>query len=67
MAVTESGVIRGDEVYRKDEFCRRVGISQHAWRTARRNGLHVIQTAGRSFVRGADWMHYLDRVSRDAE
>ena len=59
------GVIRPDEVYTKDEFCRRTGMKAHAYRTAKRKGLRVISTAGRVFVRGADWLSYLDVVSRE--
>jgi hypothetical protein len=53
-------VIRADEVYQLDEFLRRAGIGRWAYRTALRNGLRVIRTAGRVYVRGSDWFAYLD-------
>jgi len=57
------GVIRPEEIYRKDEFFRRVGIKQAGYRTARRNGLKVIAAQGRVFVRGSDWIAYLDSLN----
>jgi len=49
-------------VYHVDEFLRRVRWSKHAWRTAKRRGLNVIHTAGRAYVRGSDFVSYLDGI-----
>ena len=59
------GVIRADEVYRKDEFLRRAGMKQAGYRTATRNGLRTI-FAGRVWVRGADFIDYLAQVASAA-
>lgn len=58
------GVIARDEVYTLDEFRERVGWSDHALRTARRNGLTVICTNGRGYVLGSDFLAYLDAKRR---
>ncbi|MCA9110074.1 MAG: hypothetical protein KDA52_09020 [Planctomycetaceae bacterium] len=55
--------IRTDEIYVRQEFIRRVGIGEEAFRMARRHGLRVIRTAGRVYVRGADWDAYVLKVS----
>lgn len=65
--IESPGVIRPDECYTKEEFWSRVGMGQTAWRAAIRNGLPCIRTAGRVYVRGQDWIAYLDRVAREAE
>ena len=54
-AATES-VIRDGEVYDLPEFQRRSKLGRHAYRSAIRNGLKVIRTAGRVYVRGSDWL-----------
>lgn len=61
-AVIEAGCI-----YSVEEFRRRVGWGLHAMRTARRNGLRVIYTAGRCYVRGDDALAYFDRVAAETE
>jgi hypothetical protein len=61
------GVISPSDVYRLDEFQARVGWSNDAWRTARSNGLKVIRTQGRAYVRGSDFLDYLDGIARRAE
>lgn len=58
------GVIAHDEVYTLAEFRERVGWSDHSLRTARRNGLKVIYTNGRGYVRGIDFVRYLDHAQR---
>src|SRR5215218_5479248 len=54
------GVIRGDEAYAMKEFMRRTNFGVWAMRGMRRRGLKVIQVAGRSFVRGSDFLAFLD-------
>lgn len=63
VAATE--VIRADEVYSLQEFLHRTRMRQWAYHSAIRRGLRVIRTAGRVFVRGADWHEYLGSVSQD--
>jgi hypothetical protein len=64
---TPEGVVRPGEIYQKGEFLQRVGLKETGFRTARRNGLQVVYTGGKCFVRGADWAAYLDRVSADCQ
>jgi len=56
------GVIRAGEIYRKDELLKRAGLRQAGWRTARRQGLRVLEANGRCFVRGEDWLSYLESL-----
>jgi hypothetical protein len=60
------GTIEPGVMYTLPEFRRRVGWGLYATRTARRNGLRVIRTAGRVYVRGDDALAYFDRLA-DAE
>lgn len=65
---TESlGVISKHEIYRLDEFLSRVGWSDAAWRTARRNGLQVIRTANRGYVDGSEFDRYLKTLVETKE
>lgn len=57
------GVIEAGAVYRIEEFKRRVGWGSHAMRQARRAGMKVVYTAGRAYIRGADFISYLDRLA----
>jgi hypothetical protein len=59
------GVILSDACYAKEEFLARTGFKQAAWRSARRNGLRVVETGGRAFVLGSDWIAYLSSIARD--
>ena len=63
---SDGGVIRAGEVYLLEEFHRRAGIGRHAYNTARHRGLKVIRTAGRVYVRGDDWLAYLESVVAQA-
>jgi hypothetical protein len=53
------GIVEPGCIYHVDELLRRLRWSRHAWRTARRNGLRVIRTAGRAYVSGDDVIAYL--------
>ena len=53
-----------DAAYEKTDFLKRVGLKAAAWRTARRQGLRTIQVHGKAFVRGEDWLAYLDRMGQ---
>lgn len=57
------GAIEPGTLYRLEDFRARVGWGQFAMRTARRNGLRVIYTAGRAYVRGDDALAYFDRIA----
>lgn len=61
------GVIRAGETYRKDEFLKRAGLRQAGWRTARRNGLRVLEANGRAYVKGEDWFAYLESLASTPE
>ena len=54
-------------LYRVEIFRAGVGWGLHAMRTARRNGLKVIYTAGRCYVRGNDALAYFDRIATESE
>lgn len=64
-AVSETPVIRDDESYLVDEFCKRVGLGKWGFRKAKANGLRTIQIHGRRYVRGRDWNAYLDAQAAD--
>ncbi len=55
------GVIRLDEIYSLGEFQRRSGLKSWAIRTARRNGLRIIKTGNRLYVRGADFNAFIQQ------
>lgn len=59
-AATSNEPIRRGESYLLDEFRRRAGIGRHAYRMAIRAGLKVIRLHGRVYVRGDDWLDYID-------
>lgn len=54
-----SGVIHSEEMYSLSEFRSRVGISDAALRTARREGLKVYYLHNRAFIYGKDWIDYV--------
>lgn len=58
-----SSPIRPDEVYRLREFMSRVGWKRWALRKARGNGLRVVKTGGQYYVRGRDFIAYLDKLT----
>jgi hypothetical protein len=53
------GVIRADEAYTLEEFKRRVGKKDAAFRSSRRAGLRVLQEGKQRYVLGRDWIDYL--------
>lgn len=59
-AAVSNEPIRAGESYLLDEFRRRAGIGRHAYRQAIRAGLKVIRLHGRVYVRGEDWMSYIE-------
>jgi hypothetical protein len=59
------GVIRIDELYTLDEFRSRTGLGEQWLRTARRTGLRVLYLGGRAFVRGRDFVDFLEKSAGD--
>lgn len=59
------GEIQPGVLYTLPEIKRRSGLGEWALRTARRNGLRVIYTGGRAFVRGSDFIKYLDTLASE--
>lgn len=61
------GVIRADEAYTLKEFRMRTGLGVHSWRIVRGH-LRLVKIGRKTYVRGADWIAYLNRiVSSDEE
>ena len=54
------GTIRPDEIYRLDEFKLRSGLGDFAFRQARGDGLRVVAIGKKIFVRGLDFIEYVD-------
>jgi len=61
-AAKMSGCIEPTVVYPLADFKRRTGFDDTAMRSARRAGLKVIYANNRVFVRGSDFVQYLDRM-----
>ena len=57
------GVIRGDEVYRLQEFQRRFGWREHAVRQARAAGLRMISFGREKYILGADVLAFFRGLS----
>jgi len=57
------GTIRADEAYTLVEFSRRTGLKDWAIRSARKHGLRVTKIGNRSFVKGGDFIDYIDRAA----
>ncbi len=64
---SESGEILKDASYTLSDFSKRVGLKRDALRSARRNGLKVIYQHNRAFIRGRDWLSYLDGLESTNE
>lgn len=62
-ANTSNGVIEAGAVYTLPELKRRAGVAEWWLRTARRNGLRVIRAGNRGYVRGEDFISYLDKLA----
>lgn len=55
--------IRPDETYHLADFLARTRWKRWAFRSARRNGLPVLKIGNQHFVRGQDFLSYLDRAA----
>lgn len=62
-AIKSPGVMSVTEIYRSDEFRRRAGFNDFAWRAARKAGLPVVSVGRKLFVRGTDWEKFLGRIA----
>ena len=62
---TAPGVIEPQNIYTLREFQARSGLGETALRTARRAGLRVVRFKNRSYVRGQDFLEFLDKVAQD--
>ena len=67
MATAVCEPIRVDEAYTLSEFMRRTGLKEGAMKEARKRGLRVTYTSTRAFVKGADWLRYLDSQATDGQ
>jgi hypothetical protein len=58
-----AGPIESGSTYSLRDFKLRTGWSNHALRTAKRNGLKVVVAGGMGFVRGADFADYIEKLA----
>lgn len=65
MADSTTQPIRRGESYRKDQFLDRSGMKEAGYRSARRQGLKTIETAGRVYITGDAWHEYLDSLANE--
>jgi hypothetical protein len=56
-----ASVINAHEAYSLQEFRKRCGLGQHAWRNVREH-IQVIEIGRKRFVKGADWLAFLDSL-----
>lgn len=61
------GPIESGAVYPIADFRARTGLGTAALRIARREGLRVRYLAGRAFIRGEDFIRYLDTNAKDSK
>lgn len=64
---TSNGVIEAGAVYTLAELKKRAGVADWWLRSARRNGLRVIRAGNRGYVRGEDFIGYLDKLATTAD
>ena len=62
MTTATTGVISAHETYSREEFLRRTGIGDWAFRSVKRRGLRTTKVGNRVFVRGQDWIDFLSRA-----
>ena len=56
--------IRRGESYTKQQFQARTGMREAVYRTARRQGLRTIETAGRAYITGDAWFDYIESLAK---
>ena len=52
------------EIYTRQEFLKRIGRSEAAWRTLRKSGLPIIRLSGGVFVRAEAWIEFAARFEK---
>jgi len=58
------GVVNAHEVYTLPELQERLQLGEWAMRQARRSGLRMVKIGRRKYVKGADFLDYLDRQAK---
>ena len=61
--VTAKSIIERDAAYTKEQFMRRLGINEDAWKGMKRRGLIVRKDAKRVYVLGSDWLAFLQQCN----
>ncbi len=64
---TNNGVINPDELYTLRTFKKRLSVSDHTLRAARRNGLQVLYLHKQGYILGKDWIDYVLKSSRHSQ
>jgi hypothetical protein len=57
------GTIEDNKTYPMTVFMKTAGIGKHALAQLRKQGLRVIKTGGRAFVRGRDFSEFLGELN----
>ncbi len=55
------GVVTPSDLYRVDELRARLGWSESAYQSARKQGLKIFRAGKRSYVRGSDAIAYVTK------
>jgi len=59
-SLSDLGHIDAKVIYPLSDFMKRTGLGRHAMPEARRNGLRDIHVGSRAFVRGGDFLEWLN-------
>ena len=59
-----AAVIHADELYTKEELCRRMRWRQHSWRQAKRLGLETVVFGSRTYIAGSDAIAFLQSLKQ---
>lgn len=63
---TKAGPIQKDTIYPKDNLMGRLGWGDYAMRSARRSGLKVIRAGKSIFIRGEDFIDWLNKQAEQS-
>lgn len=66
MAATLDTVIRDNESYLVPDFRRKARLGLYAFRKAREAGLVVVEFGRKRYVRGCDWLEFLEKQAERA-
>ena len=61
---TEVGTIQADELYTIGELKRRLGWGDHAWRTARREGIPVRRIGKKGYISGRSVISWIEEAGK---